>query len=85
MPEDSFEINLLRTIAAEVYFLIGMNVSREMFGKSYFALGLGEKQVVDQAALAAVAANYQALTPEFLKGQTTQPKVGFYQSEEKKP
>lgn len=85
MPDDSFESNLLRTIAAELYFLAGMNAAREMFGKSYFALGQAEKTLIDQAVLTHVGSNYQALTPEFLKGQATQPKVGFSQPDEKKP
>jgi hypothetical protein len=84
MPDESFETNLLRTIASSVYFLVSMNAAREMFGKSYFALGISEKAAVDQAAIAAVAANYQVLTPEFLKAQTTPQKVGFHQTEEKK-
>jgi hypothetical protein len=84
MPDDSYETNLLRAIAAELYFLAGLNAAREMFGKSYFALVAGEKASVDQAVLAQVGTNYQALTPEFLKGQATQPKVGFSQPDEKK-
>jgi len=83
MPDD-FEANLLRTIAASIYFLVGMTAAREMFGKSYFALGQEEKALVDQAALTHVGTNYQALTPEFLKAQATQQKVGFH-PDEKKP
>ena len=49
-----------------------------MFGKSYSALGVGEKIAVDQAVLNLVGANYQAITPELLKGQTAQAGVtGF--------
>jgi hypothetical protein len=48
-----------------------------MYEKSYFALGAGEKAAVDQTVLAAVGGNYQAMTPEFLKGQVTRPPVGF--------
>ena len=53
MPED-FGENLLKMIAAELYFLLGMQASREMYGRSYFSLGAGEKQAVDQAVLGAV-------------------------------
>jgi hypothetical protein len=77
MAEEKFETNLFRLIAAEVYFSLGLQVSREMFGKSYFSLGNGEKAAVDQAVLAAVAGNYQVLTPEFLKAQAAKAIPGF--------
>ena len=37
-----------------------------MFGKSYFALGEGEKGVVDNQVLLMLGANYAWLTPERL-------------------
>ena len=43
MAEENFNDNLLRMIAAELHFLSGMTAAREMFGKSYFFLGAGEK------------------------------------------
>jgi hypothetical protein len=55
-----------RAIAAQLHFLNGMTAAREMFGKSYFSLGLSEKFAVDQAVLGMVAANYQSLTAESL-------------------
>jgi len=58
MPEEKFETNLLKLIAAQVYFLVGMFASREMYGKSYFSLGVGEKAALDQAVFAGVAGNY---------------------------
>jgi hypothetical protein len=86
MADESFETNVLRSISAQLYFLVGMTAAREMFGKSYFSLGIPEKVAVDQAVVTHVGMNYQALTPEFLKGQTTQPKAGFQPpTEEKKP
>jgi hypothetical protein len=86
MADETFETNLLRTISAQLYFLNGMTAAREMFGKSYFPLGISEKIAVDQAVVAAVAANYQALTPETLKVQITPQKAGFQPtSKEKKP
>jgi hypothetical protein len=77
MPDDKFETNLSRLIAAELYVLLGLQTSREMFGKSYFALGISEKQVVDQTVFGQVGANYQSLTPEMLAAQTAKPAVGF--------
>jgi len=72
-----FETNILKMIAAELYFVAGMNASREMYGKSYFSLGVAEKAAVDQIVLGAVGANFQAITPEMLKAQTSQQVSGF--------
>ncbi len=74
---NEFDTNLLRMIAAELYFSLGIQAAREMYGKSYFSLGVGEKAAVDQAVLAAVGGNYQAMTPDFLTGPATKPPVGF--------
>jgi hypothetical protein len=76
---EKFETNLLRFIAAELYFLAAMNASREMHGKSYFALGVGEKSAVDQVVLATVAGNYQAVTEELLAGQSQPATVPGFQ------
>jgi hypothetical protein len=85
MPDNSFETNLLRLIAAELHFLSGMTAAREMFGKGYFSLGASEKLLVDQTVYSFVTANYQGATPESLKEQATPAKVGFHQPDEKKP
>jgi len=77
MTDEKFETNLLRVIAAEMLFSLGLQAAREMYGKSYFALGLGERAAVDQAVIGAIGGNYQALTPEFLKGQMPKQPVGF--------
>ena len=77
MPEEKFSDNLLRAIAAEVHVLTGLNVAREMFGKGYFSLGVGEKATVDQTVLGMVAGNYQTITAEFLAAQKTQEPMGF--------
>ena len=77
MADESFSDNLLRAIAAELHLLTGMTAAREMYGKSYFSLGVGEKAAVDQAVLAMVAANYQWLTPESLAAQRGQQPMGF--------
>ena len=54
-----------------------MTAAREMFGKSYFSLGVPEKVAVDQAVLGFVSSNYQVLTPEFLASQQAQGAAGF--------
>jgi hypothetical protein len=77
MAEEKFSDNLMRAIAAELHLLNGMTAAREMFGKSYFSLGLSEKIAVDQAVLAMVAANYQSLTAESLAAQKAQESMGF--------
>jgi hypothetical protein len=73
---DNFDTNLMRFIAASFYLSLSLQASREMFGKSYFSLGVGERAIVDQALQTTVAANYQAVTPEYLKG-TTPATAGF--------
>lgn len=77
MPDEKFETNLLKMIAAELYFLVGLQAAREMYGKSYFSLGAAEKLIVDQVVLAQVGGNYRTLTPEALRAQTTQQAMGF--------
>jgi hypothetical protein len=77
MANEAFSHNLMRMLAAELHCLLGMTASREMFGKSYFSLGLAEKGAVDQAVNGIVAGNYQAITPEFLAGQQGQQPMGF--------
>jgi ribosomal protein L14E/L6E/L27E len=77
MADESFDTNLAKLLAAELYFLLAMTASRELYGKSYFALGVAEKTAIDQLLLGSVAANFQALTPETLMAQVSQPKAGF--------
>jgi hypothetical protein len=72
-----FDTNLMRFVAAQLHFLLGMTAAREMFEKSYFALGISEKAAVDQIVTANVAGNFQALTPAFLAAQPAQQPVGF--------
>ena len=86
MTDEKFQLNLLRLVAAETFFLCSLNASREMYGKSYFSLGVAEKQAVDQQVLSQIGGNFQSLTPEWFAPQTEGPKVGFVQSspEEKK-
>jgi hypothetical protein len=74
---ESFNDNLLRAVVAQLHLLNGMTFAREMFAKSYFALGASEKATVDQTMLQMLAANYIALTPETLASQKTAEPVGF--------
>ena len=46
---DEFAINLMRLLAAELHLQNTPIASREMFGRGYLSLGLGEKAAVDQA------------------------------------
>jgi hypothetical protein len=77
MAKENFNDNLLRMLAAEIHFHSALLTAREMYGKSYFALGVGEKASVDQTVFGFVSNNYVTITPEFLAGQTTQAPMGF--------
>jgi hypothetical protein len=77
MAEENFNTNLMRMIAGQLHCLAGMTAAREMFGKSYFSLGIAEKIAVDNALNGIVAANFQAITPAFLAAQQAQQPVGF--------
>jgi hypothetical protein len=78
MAEDfDFNTNLMRFVAAELHFLLGMTAAREMFGKSYFALGVSEKVAVDQMVVANVGSTFQQVTPALLAAQQAQQPVGF--------
>jgi hypothetical protein len=73
MNGDDFSINLMRLIAAQQFFLCGLQAAREMFGKSYFALGVQEKNSVDQAVTQNIGANYQSINADTLKTQGVVP------------
>ena len=77
MADHNFRDNLLRMIAAELHFQSALHASREMFGRSYFSLGLAEKTAVDQAIFGSIAGNYQAITPDLLAAQQERPPMGF--------
>ena len=77
MTDEDFLTNIARMIAAELYGMLNLQTAREMFGRSYFSLGVAEKAVVDQTCFSGLAANYQALTPENLKKQTVPGQAGF--------
>ena len=50
MAED-FQLNVLKLISAEIYALLGLSAAREMYGKSYFSLGVGEKAAVGSSGM----------------------------------
>jgi len=78
MADETFAVNLMRAIVAELHALNLQNASREMLGRSYFSLGIGDKTAVDQVVLALVSGNYIAVTPEWLAGpQPSQQPAGF--------
>jgi hypothetical protein len=81
--EDQFENVLIRLAVSSLFSSVSLQVSREMYGKSYFSLGQGEKLAVDQAAFGLVSANFQAMTEEGLRklfgSSQTNAAVGFFQ------
>lgn len=74
--DEQFNQNLLRLLCAENFFLASMTAAHEMYGKSYFSLGVAEKQALDQIVLNSIGGNYQSLTPEWF-GAPTQGPTGF--------
>jgi hypothetical protein len=74
---NDFDTNLLKMAVAELYFLLGMQAAREMYGKSYFSLGVAEKATLDGVVWQNVSGNFQQLQPDFAMFQTAQKPVGF--------
>jgi hypothetical protein len=74
---EKFETNLLKMISAQLYFSLAMQAAREMYGKSYFSLGVAEKATLDGVVWQNVEGNFQALKPDFAMFQTAQKPVGF--------
>lgn len=76
--DKDFDSKVLKFIASELYFLTALSASREMYGKSYFSLGIAEKQAVDSAVWNQTYGNFQQITPQLLGEQPEAPKVGFH-------
>jgi hypothetical protein len=76
MAED-FLTNVARMIAGTLYLSVSMQAAREMYGKSYFALGVVEQTSLHQLVFAQVSANYAAVTPENLAKKQAQQPAGF--------
>lgn len=72
-----FQLEVIKLVAAELYFLTGLTASREMYGKSYFSLGVSEKAAVDQAVWTQISGNLAAITPQIFAKQIPGPKAGF--------
>lgn len=85
MAKEEFSLNLSRAIYAQLSFQSGLLAAREMYGKGYFSLGVGEKAIVDQTVFQMVAGNYQNTTAEGLEAQKTQEPMGFRVPSEKEP
>lgn len=61
MLHENREIDLMRLLIAEIWLGISMKVARELYGRSYFSLGMIEKSVLDQTVASLVATHYYAL------------------------
>ena len=73
-----FQLEVIKLVAAELYFLTGMTAAREMYGKSYFSLGVTEKAAVDQLVWSQISGNLAAITPQiFAKQIPGQKSAGF--------
>jgi hypothetical protein len=75
--DKDFDSKILKFIASELYFLTAMTAAREMYGKSYFSLGVAEKQAIDSAVWNQTFGNFQQITPQLLGEQPAAPIVGF--------
>jgi hypothetical protein len=72
--------DLIKFIAASVYFSAQMTAAREMFGKGFFSLSASEIAAVQAAVYNNVSLLAQGLTPEQLKqltGQVARATAGF--------
>jgi hypothetical protein len=67
MGRQNFEVDLLHLLVAELWFAISMKAARELYGRSYFALGIGERMALDHVVASAVGATYSAITPALLR------------------
>ena len=74
---ERFDENLLRATVAQLQLLTTLTAAREMFGKSYFSLGAGER-IADEAAWRMIGNNYQNLTREALASQQPSEPMGFH-------
>lgn len=75
MPTD-YETNLVRVQTAVAHAQLAMTIAREMFGKSFFALGVQERSIVDGHVVPMIGHYYGMLSPEGLQ-QQVRPAMGF--------
>jgi hypothetical protein len=60
MANDEFNTNLMRAIVAELHVSNLQNASREMFGKSYFSLGIGDKSTIRGRTIGTIISGHSA-------------------------
>lgn len=77
MTDKNFDTNLLRFIAAGAFSSVLMQVSRDMFSKSYFSLSITEKNLVDRATNDLIGPNYHAITANYLEPKGPNNPIGF--------
>lgn len=78
MKDDEYTTNLLRMVAAELYFLCRLQTSQSLLGKGYFSLGTDERQIVDRTVFEHTGGTYSNITPNFLK--TVAPSTAGFQT-----
>ena len=69
MPEEKFETNLLRVIAAELHTANMMRYSQQKYGKPLEELDQNQYGQAHLALLNVVGPFYRLLTPEYLSNQ----------------
>ncbi len=74
--DEQYRQNLTRLACAELFSLLAVIASREMYGKSYFSLGVAEKAALDQTVLSSISGNYHVLVPEWF-GDVNPSQKGF--------
>lgn len=86
MP-DSFEVNLHRFNGGCAFSFLVLATAREMFGKSYFSLGQGERAAVETASFALAASGFQTLTPQYFANLQPGPQgtAGFQPAQQQTP
>jgi hypothetical protein len=77
MAHESCEIDLMRLLIAEIWFGLSMKAARELYGRSYFSLGMMEKFALDQTMASMVGSHYCALGPHFPQPHPPRQIVGF--------
>jgi hypothetical protein len=77
MAQGSGDIDLMHLLIAEIWCGISMKAARELYGRSYFSLGMGEKFALDQMLASMVATNYCALTPRLTSPPPPRSAAGF--------
>jgi len=58
MADETFEVNLLRMIAAELWLSNRLHVARDLFERCYLSLSQAERGMVDQTVFAVLGADY---------------------------